>query len=75
MPCKDEYTYVSIYPITPYKTNFSGNSARGFSIIHNLIKHTVFYKNIHQQNTNLKNIFLVPALHTPECYIDIFTSI
>ena len=61
---KDEYTYVYIYLITPYKTNSSGNLARGFSIIYTFIKHTVFYKNIHQQNTNLKNIFNSSTTHT-----------
>ena len=75
MPYEDEYTYVYIYSLTPYKTNSSGNLARGFSIIYTFIKHTVFYKNIHQQNTNLKKMFLIPALHILECYIDIFTSI
>ena len=39
------------------KRTFSSNLARGFSIIYNFIKHTVFYKNIHQQNTNLKKYF------------------
>ena len=45
------------------KRTFSGNSARGFSITYNFIKHTVFYKNIHQQNTNLKNIFNSSTTH------------
>ena len=64
MSYKGEYTYVYKYLITPIKQIFSGNLARGFSIIYNFIKHTVFYKNIHQQNTNLKNIFNSSTTHT-----------